>query len=172
MAEQVFLVGYMAAGKTSAALALSQQSGLPMIDLDEEFERREGRTIPEVFQQDGEAAFRSKESALLREVAGQTKFAIVACGGGAMINPQNVQTMRDHGLIVWIDPPLETILERLRANPGDRPLLQAMGFPSNEDQLRAHYEDRRAGYAQSDERIEDLSEPVLTALVARISREG
>ena len=69
MVNQVFLVGYMGAGKTSAAKALSVHSGLSMLDLDEALERQEGRTIIQLFEQEGEAAFRNKESALLRKVA-------------------------------------------------------------------------------------------------------
>ena len=84
MVNQVFLVGYMGAGKTSAAKALSEDSGLPMIDLDEALERQEGRSIFELFEQEGEAAFRAKEGTLLNEVAGCKDFPIVACGGGIM----------------------------------------------------------------------------------------
>ena len=170
MVNQVFLVGYMGAGKTSAAKALSVHSGLSMLDLDEALERQEGRTIIQLFEQEGEAAFRNKESALLRKVAGRMEYPIVACGGGITVDSQNVQTMKRHGLVVWIDPPFETILERLRAEPGDRPLLAAMGSSLNEEKLRAHYQLRRATYAHCDESIKDVTDEVLTDLAARINR--
>jgi len=171
MVNQVFLVGYMGAGKTSAAKALSEDSGLPMIDLDEALERQEGRSIFELFEQEGEAAFRAKEGTLLNEVAGCKDFPIVACGGGIMVDSQNVKTMKRHGLVVWIDPPFETILKRLRANLGGRPLLAAMGDPLNEEKLRTHYELRRSVYdAESDERINEVTEEVLATLAARINR--
>ena len=82
MVNQVFLVGYMGSGKTSVAKALSANSEIPMLDLDEALERQEGRTIAALFEQEGEATFRAKESALLNEVAGGKEFPIVACGGG------------------------------------------------------------------------------------------
>lgn len=170
MVNQVFLVGYMGSGKTSVAKALSVNSGLSMLDLDEALERQEGRTIAELFEQEGEAAFRTKESALLNEVAGRQEFPIVACGGGITVDAQNVQTMKRHGLIVWIDPPFETILERLRIKPGGRPLLAAMGDPLDEEKLRAHYELRRTAYADCDERIMDVTDEVLARLAARINR--
>ena len=170
MVNQVFLVGYMGAGKTSVAKELSVNSGLPMLDLDEALERQEGRTIFELFGQEGEAAFRAKESALLKEVAGRKEFPIVACGGGITVDSQNLQTMKRHGLVVWIDPPFETILERLRAEPGDRPLLAAMGISLDEEKLRAHYELRRIAYADCDERIKDVTDEVLAGLAARINR--
>jgi len=170
MVNQVFLVGYMGAGKTSVAIALSENSGLPMLDLDEAIERQEGRSISELFEQEGEAAFRAKESALLNEVAGRKEFPIVACGGGITVDPQNVLTMKRHGHVVWIDPPFETIINRLRANPGSRPLLAAMGNPLDEEKLRAHYTLRRTAYADCDERIKDVTDEVLSALVARINR--
>lgn len=170
MVNQVFLVGYMGSGKTSVAKALSANSGLPMIDLDEAFERQEGRTIAELFEQEGEAAFRAKESALLNKVAGRQEFPIVACGGGVTVDAQNVQTMKRHGLVVWIDPPFETILERLRSQPGGRPLLAAMGDPLDEEKLRAHYELRKTAYAECDERIKDVTDEVLARLAARINR--
>ena len=170
MVNQIFLVGYMGSGKTSVAKALSANSGLPMIDLDEALERQEGRTIPELFEQEGEATFRAKESALLNEVAGREEFPIVACGGGITVDARNVQTMKRHGLVVWIDPPFETILKRLRTEPGDRPLLAAMGDPLDEEKLRAHYELRRTAYADCDERIKDATDEVLAGLAARINR--
>ena len=172
MVNQVFLVGYMGSGKTSVAKALSASSGLPMLDLDEALERQEGRTIAELFEQDGEAAFRIKESALLNDVAGRKEFPIVACGGGVTVDARNVQTMKRHGLVVWIDPPFETILERLRAEPEHRPLLTAMGNPLDEEKLRAHYELRISAYADCDERIKDVTDEVLAGLAARINRAG
>ena len=172
MANQLFLVGYMGAGKTTAAQALSVRSGLPMIDLDEELERREGGSIAALFDQEGETAFRTKERDLLHEIAGNTAFPIVACGGGIMGNSTNVRTMQAHGHVVWIDPPFELILERLRAEPGRRPLLATMGDPFDEEVLRSHFAQRQSAYAKSDERICDLSEEVLTALADRISRGG
>ena len=170
MVNQVFLVGYMGSGKTSVAKALSANSGLPMIDLDDALERQKGRTIAELFEQEGEAAFRAKESALLNEVAGRQEFPIVACGGGITLDAQNVQTMKRHGLVVWIDPPFETILERLRAQPGGRPLLAAMGDPLDKEKLRAHYELRSTAYTDCDERIIDVTGEVLAGLAARINR--
>lgn len=170
MVNQVFLVGYMGAGKTSVAKALAAESGLSMLDLDEALERQEGRSIFELFEQEGEAAFRTKESTLLNEVAGRKEFPIVACGGGITVDPQNVQTMKRHGLVVWIDPPFETILERLRADPGGRPLIAALGNPVDEEKLRAHYELRRTAYADCDECIKDVSDEVLAGLAARINR--
>jgi shikimate kinase len=172
MVNQVFLVGYMGAGKTSVAKALSANSGLPMLDLDEALERQEGRTIVELFQQEGEAAFRNKERALLNEVAGRKEFPIVACGGGITVDARNVQTMKRHGLVVWIDSPFETILKRLRGKPGGRPLLAAMGDPLDEEKLRAHYELRITAYADCNERIKDVTDEVLVGLAARINREG
>jgi len=170
MANQLFLVGYMGAGKTTAANALSLRTGLPMVDLDEELERREGRSIAALFAQEGEMAFRIKESDLLNEIAGNPAFPIVACGGGTMGNATNVRTMQAHGHVLWIDPPFEVILERLRANPGGRPLLATMGDPFDEEVLRAHFAQRQSAYAKSNERIRDLSEEVLAALADRISR--
>ena len=170
MVNQVFLVGYMGSGKTSVAKALSAHSGLPMLDLDEALELQMGRTIAELFEQEGEAAFRAKESALLNEVAGRQEFPIVACGGGITLDAQNVQTMKHHGLVVWIDPPFETILERLRAQPGGRPLLTAMGDPLDEEKLRAHYELRSTAYADCDERIIDVKDEVIARIAARINR--
>ena len=172
MANQLFLVGYMGAGKTTAANALSLRTGLPMIDLDEELERRAGCSIAALFDQDGETAFRTKEGDLLLQIAGNAALPIVACGGGIMGNSTNVRTMQTHGHVVWIDPPFEVILERLRANPEERPLLATMGDPFDEEVLRAHFAERQSEYAKSDERIRDLSEEVLAALADRISRGG
>lgn len=172
MANQLFLVGYMGAGKTTAANSLSLRTGLPMVDLDEELERREGRSIAALFAQEGEMAFRTKESDLLHEIAGNPAFPIVACGGGIMGKATNVRTMQAYGHVVWIDPPFKVIFERLRANPGGRPLLAKMGDPFEEEVLRAHFTERQSAYAKSDEHIRDVSEEVLVELADRISRGG
>ena len=89
-----------------------------------------------------------------------------------MGNSTNVRTMQAHGHVVWIDPPFEVILERLRANSEGRPLLATMGDPIDDKVLRAHFTQRQSAYAKSDERIRDLSEEALAALADRISRGG
>ena len=66
-----------------------------------------------------------------------------------MGNATNVRTMQARGHVVWIDPPFEVILERLRANPGGRPLLATMGDPFDEEVLRAHFAQRQSAYAKS-----------------------
>ena len=85
MVNQVFLVGYMGSGKPRSRRRFPRDSGLPMLDLDEALERQAGRTIEELFEQEGEATFRAKESALLNEVAGRKEFPIVACGGASRL---------------------------------------------------------------------------------------
>lgn len=78
----VYLIGFMGTGKSVVGLKLSRKLNIPLLDMDDEIVRRDGRSIPEIFAQDGEDAFRDMEEALLREIADSDKDLIVSCGGG------------------------------------------------------------------------------------------
>lgn len=167
MADQLFFIGYMAAGKTTAAAALADLTGLPMLDLDAAIEAREGRTISEVFKAVGEAGFRSLERDMLEEVTGHPQYRIVSCGGGLACSPGAVERMKLHGHVVWLNPPFETICERLDSEPGARPLLKQLGWPSVES-LRDHFTSRTACYAAADESVVGVDDDALNRWSVRL----
>jgi shikimate kinase len=121
----VYLVGMPGAGKSVVGRELAGRLGVPFVDLDVEVERREGRSVPEIFAEAGEAGFREVEAAVLTHASMQDP-SVVACGGGIVLEPANRITLRNTGTTVYLDVPLTLLHERVR--PGtDRPLIHAEG---------------------------------------------
>ena len=110
--ETVFLVGYMGCGKTTLGVALAHVMRRRFIDLDEMIEREQGRTVKEIFNEQGEDAFRVLEQDALRRVA-TTGGAIVACGGGTPCVDGAMELMNGVGVTVWLDASVERIVARL-----------------------------------------------------------
>ncbi|UOR12326.1 shikimate kinase [Halobacillus amylolyticus] len=113
----IFLIGYMGSGKSTIAKRLSENLQCTYIEMDEEIERREGMTIPEIFANHGESFFRAMESQLLKELEGQL---IVSTGGGVLLSAENRETLAGH-VVVYLEASFQTIEERL-AQSGNRPL--------------------------------------------------
>ena len=108
----IFLIGYMGCGKTTLGEVLARQMGLRFIDLDEFIEARQGMTIPQIFDQMGEARFRELETEALSEVA-VTQDVIVGCGGGTPCHGGNMALMNQAGTTVWLTTSPERITARL-----------------------------------------------------------
>ena len=149
--RNIFLVGFMASGKTRTGEILSRLIGWELVDADVELASRAGRSIPEIFEEDGEPAFRDLERALIQELAaGLGK--VIAAGGGAFVDPDNQEQMLRNGLVVCLRAKPETIHRRItQAESGGaaaRPLLagappleriEALLAQRAEAYSRAHY---------------------------------
>ena len=110
--KPVFLIGYMGCGKTTLGEVLARQMGLSFIDLDEYIERKQGRSIVEIFDEMGEERFRQLETAALCYVAAMSDV-IVACGGGTPCHGDNMALMNQAGITVWLTTSPERITARL-----------------------------------------------------------
>ncbi len=139
--RHVWLVGMPGSGKSAAGRALAGRLGLAFVDLDEEIERAAGRTVAEIFEEQGEAAFRRSETAALCAVA-DGPAAVVPTGGGAVIAEENRRAMRRTGLVLHLEVDAVEARARLAADPTPRPLLAEEG---SWDRLAA---DRRPMYGQ------------------------
>lgn len=162
----VFLIGMMGVGKTSVGQALARQLCYRFFDTDTVIERASGVSIREIFAREGEAAFRELETQVLGELAGCTRSAI-ATGGGIVIRRQNWSYLH-HGLIVWLDAPVELVLPRL-AGDATRPLLSTDDPAARWNRL---LDERRSLYAEADLRIvlqsEQSPEAIASEIVERI----
>jgi shikimate kinase len=111
----VFLIGYRGSGKTTVAAALAARLDWPWLDADVELERRAGRTIKELFAEQGERAFRDLESEIIAELANGDR-RVVACGGGVVLREQNRAVLRSGGKCVWLRASPEALLERIEGD--------------------------------------------------------
>ena len=97
----IFLIGFMGAGKSTISNCLHRVYGLEQMEMDEEIERRQGRSISRIFAEDGEAYFRDLETELLMSLK-EKENLVVSCGGGTAMRECNVQEMKAQGRIVWL----------------------------------------------------------------------
>jgi 3-dehydroquinate synthase len=119
----VWLVGMMGAGKSTVGPALARRLNLPFVDLDAEIERANGRGIPEIFEAQGEQAFRALEAEALERVAGSER--VVALGGGALTQYGVSERVAAAGTVVYLRAAPQTLLERI-GDPAGRPLLAGL----------------------------------------------
>ncbi len=121
--QSIILVGFMGAGKSTIGRALRHLTGWPLIDLDELIVQQQGVSIPEIFAEQGEAAFRRYETEALRSLSPLSPI-ILATGGGIVSCPENWQLMRSLGRIIYLRAEWETLRDRLAGSSG-RPLATA-----------------------------------------------
>ena len=149
--RNLVLFGPSGAGKTSVGAALAELLGRQFVDLDQWIVERAGKSIPRIFAEQGEAAFRRLEGQLCRELA-QEAGLVIACGGGTLVDPANRRLMEESGIVVLLECAFETLLRRLRASHR-RPLLADGGRES----LRALLEARRHVYHSFPLRVDTTS---------------
>jgi shikimate kinase len=113
--ERCFLIGPRGSGKSTVARLLAGRLGWSWVDADAELERRAGRTIRVIFAEEGEAGFREREAALLRELS-QVPRQVVATGGGVVLRPESRELLRSSGWVVWLNADAETLWERIRGD--------------------------------------------------------
>jgi shikimate kinase len=143
--DPLFLVGYRGSGKSSAAQLLAQRLGWDWLDVDAVLEERTGRTIRQIFAEEGEEAFRDLEAALLFEFSGLERV-VVATGGGVVLRPENRQCLKESGCVIWLKGDAGTLWERIQADAttaARRPALTVGGLAEVEQLLRV----REACYA-------------------------
>ena len=153
----LYLVGFMASGKTTIGQSLSKELGWFFVDIDREIENREGRAIHQIFNERGEAVFRELETEMIRLRVSQVEAGtpcVFALGGGAFVQPRNWDLIENNGVTVWLDCPFETIRKRLD-NDASRPLA------ADPNALAQLFEDRRPLYGRADFRVEVDSDDIV-----------
>jgi shikimate kinase len=120
--QAYYLIGMMGAGKTTVGRSLSRQLGLEFLDADRELEARLGVAIPTVFELEGEAGFRRRESALIDELTRRDRL-VLATGGGVVLDPANRRALAERGLVIYLRASVTDLWHRLRRDR-HRPLLR------------------------------------------------
>lgn len=141
----VYLCGMMGSGKSTIGEKLAEELEVPFKDLDSVIEESEGKTIPEIFEQDGEPEFRKIERKHLIKLSGNF-LGVLALGGGSLQNQQIVDHLKIYGWLVFIDTSQEEIVKRL-SDPSGRPMLER----SNEiaERISNLFDERMKFYEQS-----------------------
>lgn len=132
-ASNLFLIGPMGAGKSTIGRRLSAHFDLPFLDLDEEIEARTGASVSLIFELEGEAGFRKRESSLLAELAAHDGL-VLSTGGGTVLEPANRELLRTRGFVLWLRASVAQQMRRLErdrkrpllAGPDRRPKLEAL----------------------------------------------
>jgi len=144
--NNIFLTGFMATGKTVVGQALARRLGWRFVDLDGEIEREAGMNVAQIFSRFGEGEFRSREREAVERCC-RLRSAVVATGGGAVVDPRSRAAMRAAGSLVCLSADLETLLARLGPCT-DRPLLA--GASGRAEKMRSLLAERAAAYADVD----------------------
>ena len=140
----LYLVGFMGTGKTTIGRAVAHRLQFTLLDSDHEIESQQGKPIPEIFAQEGEAHFRSMERAFI-QTGHPGKRCVVACGGGLVVQPGMLSLLKSKGVLICLHASLETILKRTSANR-NRPLLDV---ENPMDRIKALYAEREPVYKRA-----------------------
>ncbi|PSN14679.1 shikimate kinase [filamentous cyanobacterium CCP5] len=143
----LFLIGMMGSGKSTTGRSLAQRLGYRFMDTDQLIEQATGTTVADIFATQGEAAFRALETQVLAQVSAYTRL-VVATGGGVVLARQNWSYLH-HGAVVWLDPSLELLQQRL-AQDTHRPLIQG---ENGLQKLQTLMNQRQHLYEQADVRV-------------------
>ncbi|MBU0502814.1 MAG: shikimate kinase [Candidatus Omnitrophota bacterium] len=161
--KNIYLIGFMGTGKTSVARELAKQKEMTFVDLDDLMEIKEGLAITEIFAQKGETYFRDSEKKILVGVS-RNDFQIISCGGGIVMDKDNIALMKNTGIMVCLSARPEVILTRTK-NYGHRPLLN-VDNPVNK--IKELLKERSHFYALADYNI-DTSDISLKEVVKKVS---
>ena len=144
MQRNIILIGFMGTGKTSVGRLLAARTGMTFVDTDSVIVSRAGKSIPEIFQYNGEDYFRALEHEAIKELANR-RSAVIATGGGAVLNPENMRILKESGIVVALKARIETIWNRIQGN-NDRPLLSGR---DSREKLENLYMKRLGAYDQA-----------------------
>lgn len=120
--KNIFLIGFMGAGKSAVARALKQNCKMNLIEMDEQIEAEQGKKISEIFSEEGEEFFRNLETQLLLRLQ-QHENMVVSCGGGVPMRSANIQAMKKSGSIIYLSASAQTVYRRVK-DSHTRPLLE------------------------------------------------
>ncbi len=177
--KHLLVTGFMGAGKTRVSKAIAKLTNIPFVDLDNEIISEAGKSIPQIFKDQGEDTFRKTEANLLHTLLSQNP-KIISLGGGTLHNPHINKDLIKKSTTVFINTPIETILNRLEGNTKRPLLLNRDGSPKTRSELKslieALFEKRKDVYFSSDiiytPKLNQTSESVAKELVKLLDRNG
>lgn len=172
MKTNIALIGFMGTGKTAVGRALARRLGKEFIELDPLIEKKAGKTIPRIFSEDGEIAFRELEIAAIKEIASR-KNAVIACGGGVVLNRINIDRLRKEAVTIYLAASPKVILRRILKDAEERPLLNVADPAQTLTELlrfRKPFYERAADITVNTSRLS--IEGVVNQIIARLEDYG
>ena len=154
MKKNIVLIGFMGTGKTSIGKMLASKLGCAFVDLDHKIEDDNDMTIPEIFQKYGETHFRELEKQAVKETTGR-RGIVIATGGGTIKDTENMQLLRESGVVICLTADVDEILSRTESK-GERPVLDAKDKAQGDRRaaIEKLLEERRIFYDQADYKVD------------------
>ncbi|HEY9361926.1 MAG TPA: shikimate kinase [Chitinophagaceae bacterium] len=167
---KIYLIGFMSSGKSHWGKLLSRKLDIPFFDLDDQVVSSEGKSINDIFIENGEEYFRQKEKEILHIISESHDTFIMATGGGTPCYYNNIDYMNQAGLTVWISTPVDTLFKRLVKEKEHRPLIKNLTDVQLKNYIIKKFSDRKIFYEQAAVIIEeeDITED---AFVSQIFHE-
>jgi shikimate kinase len=166
----IVLIGYRGTGKTSVGMALAEKLGRDFYDADDTIERRVGTSISDMVDQDGWAFFRTKEKEAIAELSA-LDGCVIAAGGGAVLDPENVANMKQSGIVILLEAKTETIFERMREDEKTEQQRPSLTGKDPYEEIREVLAVRRPLYKKAMDFSVDTTSKSIEEVVEEIVRE-
>ncbi len=150
---KIFLIGMMGSGKSYCSKKIAKKLKIPAFDLDTIIEMTEDLTIAEIFEEEGEEYFRKEEAKILRWF-GEKKAFVLATGGGTPCFHKNMEWMNENGITIWLNEPINVLVERLKPEKEHRPLLKDLSDDELASFLTNKLAERNLYYSKATHSIE------------------
>ena len=157
----LYLIGFMGVGKTTIGKQIAALNKVVFIDTDSQIEKETSKSIKEIFETDGEIAFRKLETDTIRSI---NRKAIIACGGGLPAHNNNIEYLKHKGTVIYLKASTETLIKRLEKNKNKRPLISNLTNVKRLEFIRKILKEREKTYKQADYTIETDNKTVKEVL--------
>ncbi len=157
----LYLIGFMGVGKTTIGKQIAALNKVIFIDTDSQIEKETSKSIKEIFETDGEIAFRKLETDTIRSI---DRKAIIACGGGLPAHNNNIEYLKHKGTVIYLKASTETLIKRLEKNKNKRPLISKLTNDKRLEFIRKTLKEREKTYKQADYTIETDNKTVKEVL--------
>ena len=157
----LYLIGFMGVGKTTIGKQIAALNKVVFIDTDSQIEKETSKSVKEIFETDGEIAFRKLETDTIRSI---NRKAIIACGGGLPAHNNNIEYLKHKGIVIYLKASTETLIKRLEKNKNKRPLISNLTNEKRLEFIRKILKERERSYKQADYTIETDNKTVKEVL--------
>ena len=157
----LYLIGFMGVGKTTIGKQIAALNKVVFIDTDSQIEKETSKSIKEIFETDGEIAFRKLETDTIRSI---NRKSVIACGGGLPAHNNNIEYLKHKGIVIYLKASTETLIKRLEKNKNKRPLISKLTNDKRLEFIRKILKEREKTYKQADYTIETDNKTVKEVL--------